>query len=63
LGEKISGTSCEAYEFLGKTVPEIFLGALAKEWLLKCKTSFLPANEKMFLIIGKGISEMKQTNN
>ena len=41
-----SGASCEAYVFFLKTVPVIFFGALAKEWLLKCKTSFLPQNEK-----------------
>ncbi len=42
-----SGASCEAYVFFLKTVPVIFFGALAKEWQQKCKTSFLPPNEKI----------------
>jgi len=29
-------------------VPVIFFGALAKEWQLKCKTSFLPQNKKRY---------------
>jgi hypothetical protein len=48
LEKKITGASCEAYVFFLKTVPVIFFGALAKEWQLKCKTSFLPPNEKIY---------------
>jgi hypothetical protein len=47
--------------FLIKTVPVIFFGALAKEWQLKCKTSFLNRTKKNVLVIGNVISEMKQT--
>ena len=34
--------------FVPKTVTVIFFGALAKEGLLKCKTPFLPPNEKSY---------------
>ncbi|MBA4277325.1 MAG: hypothetical protein C0430_11240 [Flavobacterium sp.] len=62
MGEKITGASCEAYVFFLKTVPVIFFGALAKEWQLKCKTSFLKQTKKNVLVIITVISEMKQTN-
>ena len=39
----------------------IFFGALAKEWQLKCKTSFFNRTKKNVLVIGNVISEMKQT--
>jgi hypothetical protein len=61
LGKKITGASCEAYVFFLKTVPVIFFGALAKEWQLKCKTFFLPPNEKTSSLTTLGINEMKQT--
>ena len=35
--------SFETKTVLGRTKT---FGALAKEWLMKCKTSFLPPNEK-----------------
>jgi hypothetical protein len=38
-------------------------GALAKEWLMKCKTSFYQRMKKNVLVIGNVISEMKQTKN
>ncbi len=47
--------------FVSKTVTVIFFGALAKEWQLKCKTSFLKRTKKKVLIIINVISEMKQT--
>jgi hypothetical protein len=43
-----SGASCKAFVFLLKTVTVIFFGVLAKEWHLKCKTSFLLPNEKRY---------------
>jgi hypothetical protein len=63
LGKKITGASCEAYVFFLKTVPVIFFGALAKEWLLKCKTSFLPPNQDTLCFTALEINEMKQTKN
>jgi hypothetical protein len=47
---------------VSKTVAENFLGALAKEWKQKCKTSFLNRAKKNALDIKNVISEMKQTN-
>jgi len=61
LGKKITGASCEAYVFFLKTVPVIFFGALAKEWQLKCKTSFLPLDGITLFFTTLEINEMKQT--
>jgi hypothetical protein len=60
LGEKISGTSCEAYEFLGKTVPEIFLERWQRSGNLKLKF-IVKTILKNFSFYENVISEMKQT--
>ena len=61
LGRKNFWHKLRSVRVFGKTVPEFFLGALAKECLMKCKTFFLPPNEKDILAIENVISEMKQT--
>jgi len=63
LGKKITGASCEAYVFFLKTVPVIFFGALAKEWQLKCKMSFLAPKRETLCFTTVEINEIKQTKN
>lgn len=60
-GKKLLAQVAKRTCFFKKTVPVFFFGALAKEWQLKCKTSFLPQNEKYIIAIENVISEMKQT--
>jgi hypothetical protein len=63
LGEKNYWRKLRSVRVFFKNCASIFFGALAKEWLLKCKTSFLPPNQDMLCFTTLEINEMKQTKN
>jgi hypothetical protein len=46
-----------------KNCASIFFETLAKEWQLKCKTSYLKPNQNLLSFTTLEISEMKQTKN